>query len=227
MWSYGRHAAALWQVDMHNAAARCAKIVIRCATSFWQVGLSGKWIQFPAYSLRVYQEASEMTKRDKTKPKNKRSTLRQVALLNSVLLGSSTAKAARKIGYSKKWPDQAGHQALQNPKLKAELLEQLGLRDSALIEKHLKPLLSAERVMFFHHKGKVTDKRIVPDNDTRLKGLDMAFKLWGAYAPTDPKREEPTGVQVILVGIPRPGFPNGRPLPEGVNAQLPAPENRS
>jgi hypothetical protein len=129
---------------------------------------------------------------------------RQVALVKNLMDGMTLTEAARRAGYSKKWPGQAGYQALQNLKLKMpDLLERLGLGDVTLIEKHLKPLLSAEMVKFFQYKGKVTDKRIVPDNDTRLKGLDIAFKLRGAYAPTDHKLAEPTGVQVILVDIPR------------------------
>jgi hypothetical protein len=159
-----------------------------------------------------------MAKRDKTNPKKKCTALQQVALLNNLLRGSSITSAARKAGYSKKWPNQAGHQALQNLKLKADLLEGLGLGDTALIDKYLKSLLNAQRVMFFHHKGKVTDKRIVADNDARLKALDMTFKSRGAYAPTDPKLEQPVGVQVILVDIPRPG---GRQLTGPVPAQLP------
>jgi hypothetical protein len=147
-----------------------------------------------------------------------------VALLNSLLLGSSITKAARKTGYSKKWPNQAGHQALQSLKLKAELLEGLGLSHTALIDKYLKPLLNARMVKFFQHKGKVTDKRIVPDNDARLKALDMTFKSMGAYVPTDHKLEEQKGVAVILVDIPRPG---GRTLTAPATVQLPSPETRS
>jgi hypothetical protein len=169
-----------------------------------------------------------MAKRDRTNRENKRPRLREGALLNNLLLGSSITNAARKAGYSKKCPDQAGHQALQNLKLKVpELLERLGFTDIALIEKYLKPLLNARMLKFFRHKGKVTDMRIVPDNDARLKGLDMAFKLSGAYAQTDPKLEQPVGVKVILVDIPRPGRPDGRPLSAPANPQLPSPENRS
>jgi hypothetical protein len=165
-----------------------------------------------------------MAKRDKTIPKKKRPALRQVALLNSVLLGSSITKATRKVGYSKKWPNQAGHQALQNFKLKADLLEGHGLSDTTLIDKYLKSQLNARTVKFFQHKGKVTGMRIVPDNDARLKALDMTFELGGAYPPTDAKLEEQKGVAVILVDIPRPG---GRQLTGPVPAQLPSPETRS
>src|SRR5258708_22995457 len=124
-----------------------------------------------------------MGKRDKTIPKKKRPALRQVALLNSVLLGSSITKATRKVGYSKKWPNQAGHQVLQNLKLKADLLEGHGLSDTTLIDKYLKSQLNARTVKFFQHKGRVTDMRIVPDNDTRAKSLDIAFRLRRAYPP--------------------------------------------
>jgi hypothetical protein len=166
-----------------------------------------------------------MAKRNKTTSEKKRLRLRQVALLNNVLQGSPITRMARKVGYSKKWPNQAGHQALQNLKLKTpELLDRLGLSDNVLMEKHLKPLLNARKVKFFQHKGKVTDKRIVPDNDTRIKGIDIAFKLRGAYPPTDPKLEEQKGVAVILVDIPRPG---GRQLTGPAPAQLPSPETRS
>jgi hypothetical protein len=145
---------------------------------------------------------------------------RQVALVKNLMDGMTLTEAARRAGYSKKWPGQAGYQALQNLKLKTpDLLERLGLGDVTLIEKHLKPLLSADMVKFFQHKGKVTAKRIVPDNDARLKALDVAFKLSAAYPPTDPKLTEPTGVQVILVDIPRPG---GRNLTNpAAPAQLP------
>jgi hypothetical protein len=50
-----------------------------------------------------------------------------------------------------------------------ELLDDVGLTERALIEKHLVPLLSARTTRFFQHGGKVTGKRIVADNDARLK----------------------------------------------------------
>jgi hypothetical protein len=166
-----------------------------------------------------------MGKGTRTNQGSKQLKPRQLALVKNLMDGMTLTEAARKAGYSKKWPGQAGYQALESLKLKMpDLLDRLGLSDVTLIEKHLKPLLSADMVKFFQHKGKVTDKRTVPDNDTRLKGLDIAFKLRGDYAPTDPKREEPTGVQVILVDIPRPG---GRQLTGPAQPQLPSPETRS
>jgi len=90
-------------------------------------------------------------------------------------------------------------QSLQNLKLKVpELLDRLGLSDVALIEKHLKPLLSARTTKFFQDRGKVTGKRLVSDNDARLKALDMAFKLRGSFVQPDPKLAEPTGVKYVI-----------------------------
>ena len=104
-----------------------------------------------------------------------------------------------------------------------ELLDRLGLSDAALIEKHLKPLLSARTTKFFQRGGKVTAMRLVADNDARLKALDMAFKLRGSFAAADPKLPEPMGVKVIIMEVPRP------PRPVGVAAshQLPSPAPRS
>src|SRR5258708_20081177 len=99
-----------------------------------------------------------MAKRNKTTSEKKRLRLRQVALLNIVLQGSPISRMARKVGYSKKWPNQAEHQALQNLNLKMPaLLEQLGLSDNVLVEKHLKRLLNARMVKFFHHNSKFTN----------------------------------------------------------------------
>jgi len=41
-----------------------------------------------------------------------------MALLKNLSMGCSITEAARKAGYSKKWPGQAGFQALQNLKVK-------------------------------------------------------------------------------------------------------------
>jgi hypothetical protein len=104
-----------------------------------------------------------------------------------------------------------------------DLLDRLGLSDVALIEKHLKPLLSAQTTKFFQHRGKVTGKRVVTDNEGRLKALDMAFKLRGSFVQPDPKLAEQAGVKVIVLDMPRPdrsGFVNASPLPA-----LPGPGN--
>jgi hypothetical protein len=133
---------------------------------------------------------------------------RQLALVKNLVIGMTLTEAARRAGYSKKCPGQAGYQVLQNLKLRMpELLDRLELSDVALIEKHLKPLLSAKTIKFFQHEGKITGSRIVADNDARLRALDMAFKLKGSYNAADPKLTEPTGVSVIVIDVPRPQRP--------------------
>jgi hypothetical protein len=147
---------------------------------------------------------------------NKQLMPRQVALVKNLVDGMTITEAARRAGYSKKCPGQSGYQALQNLKMKMpELLDRLGLSDVALIEKHLKPLLSARTTKFFQHGGKVTGKRIVADNDARLRALDMALRLRGSFASADPKLAKPAGVQVIVMDAPRP------PRPVVTKAQTP------
>jgi hypothetical protein len=144
----------------------------------------------------------------KTNRESKRPTPRQLALLKNLSMGCSITDAARKAGYSKKWPGQAGFQALQSLKVKMpELLNGLGLNDAMLIEKHLKPLLRAQTTKFFQHQGKVRDKRVVAANEVRLQALDMAFRLRGSYAPKGAQPAEQRGVTVIVLDVPRPNRP--------------------
>jgi hypothetical protein len=149
---------------------------------------------------------------------------KQVALVKNLVVGMTITEAARRAGYSRKCPGQAGYQALQNLKLKMpELLDRLGLSEAVLIEKHLKPLLRARTMKFFQHGGKVTGKRVVIDNDARLRALDMVFKLRGSFLQADPKLAEPTGVKVIIMDVPRPP----RPVAVAASPQLPSSDPRS
>jgi len=155
---------------------------------------------------------------------NKQLKPRQVALVKNLMDGMTITEAARRAGYSRKCPGQAGYQALQNLKLKMpELLDRLGLSEVVLIEKHLKPLLSARTTKFFQHGGKVTGKRIVSDNEARLRALDIAFKLRGSFVQENPKPTEDTGVKVIIMDAP----PPPRPVASAASPQLPSPDPRS
>ena len=146
-----------------------------------------------------------MARSKRTSPENKRPTRRQLALLKNLSRGCSITDAARKAGYSKKWPGQAGFQALQSLKVKMpELLNGLGLNDAMLIEKHLKSLLRAQTTKFFQHQGKVKDKRVVAANEVRLQALDLVFRLRGSYAPEGAQPAEQRGVTVIVLDVPRP-----------------------
>ena len=85
-----------------------------------------------------------------------------------------------------------------------ELMDDAGLTERVLIEKYLVPLLSAKNIKHFQHKGKVTDKRTVPDHATRLRALETAFELRGSYSSAPQEDPAQTGVKVIVVDIPRP-----------------------
>jgi hypothetical protein len=155
---------------------------------------------------------------------NKQLKPRQVAFVKNLVDGMTITEAARSAGYSKRCPGQAGYQALQNLKLKMpELLDRLGLSEVVLIEKHLKPLLSAQTTKFFQHRGKVTGKRLVTDNEARLRALELAFKLKGSFVQENPKLAEDTGVKVIIMDAPRPP----RPIAAAASTQLSLAETRS
>ena len=147
--------------------------------------------------------------------KQKQLTHREQGFVRNLIKGKSLTQSAIAAGYSDRHPGQSGWQALKNIQLKVpELLNQHGLTDEALIEKHLKPLLNATEVKHFQHNGEVTDSRRVPDNPTRLKALDMAFRLHGSYSPRKMEEAEKKTVQVIVADVPRPQIR----LPEAVSS---------
>jgi hypothetical protein len=132
-------------------------------------------------------------------------THKERALVRNLAEGRNLTQSALAAGYSGKCPGQAGWQAFQNIRRKLpELLDERGLSDEALIEKHLKPLLCATETRLFQHKGKVTDSRRVPAHAIRLNALDMAFRLMGSYAAPANVNTETKSVQVIVLDVPRP-----------------------
>lgn len=122
---------------------------------------------------------------------------------------NSLGQAAIEAGYSDKNPRQTGSQVLKGIQAKmSDILDRHGLTDDVLIDKYLRPLLSANIVRAFAPQGKVIYSKKMADNDTRRQTLDMAFKLKGAYSP---KTEEEarltqhfTGPTVIVLDIARP-----------------------
>ncbi|HXH66387.1 MAG TPA: hypothetical protein VNI81_04250, partial [Candidatus Limnocylindrales bacterium] len=80
-----------------------------------------------------------------------------------------------------------------------------------LIDKHLRPLLKAQRTIFAQKDGKFTDKRTVDALETQIRALDLAFLLHGSYAPRDPKEAAHFGVKVIVNNLGLLRGPNGRP----------------
>ena len=76
-----------------------------------------------------------------------------------------------------------------------ELMDDLGLTEKNLMEKHLLPLLAATTIKHFQYEGKVKQECKIPDNRARLRALDMALHLIGAYSPADQesvRRKGPT-----------------------------------
>jgi len=95
-------------------------------------------------------------------------------------------EAGISAGYSEKSAAQAAWQAMESVKRKMpEILDRAGLTDYALVEKHLKPLLSAEETKFAQKDGIFTDERNVAALGIRATALDMAFNLKGSYAPKE------------------------------------------
>jgi hypothetical protein len=81
----------------------------------------------------------------------------------------------------------------------AELfLEERGITAEFLVKECLKPALIAERTVFFFHQGSLVETREVPAWETRLRALQIALKLMGAYE-TDGKAEAVTKSDVIFL----------------------------
>lgn len=75
------------------------------------------------------------------------------------------------------------YEILQKPKIIAKIqsiAEQIP--DSLLVEKHLE-LLNAEKIVKIFNKGEFQEQEESIDNQSISKGLDMAYKLKGSYAP--------------------------------------------
>jgi len=92
------------------------------------------------------------------------------------------------------------------------LMKRLGLTNEVLIEKYLVPLLSANTTICIREKGKARRVSIL-DYGTRQRALDMAFRLSGAYAPTNPRLAENLDIidmpsrreGIHVIDIPPPG----------------------
>ena len=150
---------------------------------------------------------------------------RQHAFLKAYAKGKTLKQAAIEAGYSKKNADQSGYQALKAIKVRAaDLMDDMGLTDRALIENYLVPLLEAKETKFF----KDGDKRInVAALGIRHAALDTAFKLRGSCAPRNPKEAEQFGIKVVVVDIPRPprNTINVTPPETGGNGKPPSDNN--
>jgi len=146
-------------------------------------------------------------------------TIRQKKLLQELPTSKTITEAAIKAGYGPKNAGQLGSQALQRMRGRVpDLMDRVGLSEEFLIEKHLKPLLSATETKFVREEERVrvgrkievrsvVNKYVLADNAAQLNALDKAFLLHGSYAPRDPKEAAQFGVQVIVNDMPRPHRP--------------------
>jgi hypothetical protein len=160
------------------------------------------------------------------KRKRNYTTARQQALVDNIPTSKTFAEAAIKAGYPAKNVRQSAFQALQGIRGRVpDLMDQLGLSEQVLIDKHLRRHLNAKRIHYFQKDGKVRDSRKTEALEIQSRALDMAFQLHGSYAPRDPKEAAQFGIKVVVVDIPRPpkhhpaidAEPNGNrePLSDG------------
>ena len=132
-------------------------------------------------------------------------TERQKKLVKNIPTSKSHAEAAMKAGYPAKNAAQSAYQALRQMRGRVpDLMDELGISERELIDKHLRRQLNAKKTIFAQKDGEFTDKRTVDALETQTRALDMAFLLHGSYAPRDPKEAAQYGVRIIRVDIPRP-----------------------
>ncbi len=131
-------------------------------------------------------------------------TPKQSRFAKEFMKSQTIAEAALKAGYSPKYPSQSGNQALNAIIRKGpEAMEALGLTLTAVIEKHLIPLLNWNETKFAQFEGKFTDSVTVGDGGVRLGAVDKAFRLLGAYPSEDPVLNAKISVDVIICDMPR------------------------
>jgi phage terminase small subunit len=109
-------------------------------------------------------------------------TIRQRKLIEELPRSKSVTEAARRAGYSAKHAGQAGHLALQRIAEKApELLDDIETSLRELIEKNIKPGLTATKTIRIKYRGKVTTEFVEPDWATQLEMLKLCLRIHGAY----------------------------------------------
>lgn len=159
-------------------------------------------------------------------------TERQKRLVEYIPTSKSHAEAAVKAGYPVKNAAQSAYQALQQMRGRVpDLMDQIGISERELIDKHLRRLIVAKRTVFAQKDGKFTDKRTVDALETQIRALHLAFLLHGSYAPRDPKDAAQFGVKVIVQDLGLLRGANGRPpidiKPGMAVPELPAQTNES
>lgn len=112
--------------------------------------------------------------------KKRKLTQKERALVKALPEAKSQSEAAITAGYSPKNPDQSAYQALESIRKKMpELMDELGLTDTALIQKYLVPGLSASKFDRVKFLGAFGAEREDPDWGNRHHYLQTALKLRG------------------------------------------------
>jgi Terminase small subunit len=152
---------------------------------------------------KKYPRKSEAAKKREAK---KPLTVRQSRFARAFMKSRTLGEAAIKAGYSPKHARKCGHQALQALRNKnvPEIMSELGLSVPVLIDEYLRPLLKATETKFAQDDPKFSDYIDVENLDVRDRALDKAFRLYGAYAPKDPKEAAQFGIKVVIIDVPRP-----------------------
>jgi hypothetical protein len=147
-----------------------------------------------------------MAAKKPSEKKRNKPTPRQMKLVEERAKGKSYSEAAIAAGYSEKNARQSGNQAMQQLRGRVpDLLDRHGLSEEVLIDKYLRPLLTAKETIFFQKDGKVKQQVKVAALGIRHAALRTAFELHGSYAPRDAREAAGFGVKVIKIDIPRPG----------------------
>jgi hypothetical protein len=132
-------------------------------------------------------------------------TERQKKLVENIPTSKSHVEAAKKAGDPAKNAAQSAYQALRQMRGRVpDLMDELGISERELIDKHLRRQLNAKKTIFAQKDGEFTDQRNVEALEIQSKALDMAFLLHGSHAPRDPKEAAQYGVRIIKVDIVRP-----------------------
>lgn len=112
--------------------------------------------------------------------KDAKLTIKQSRLLKALPTSKTVAEAGEKAGFSCR---QSAHESFQAIAEKApEVLERLGLTYEHVLDKCLRPLLTANETKFFQNQGIVMQREEVEALDIRLRAIDTWAKLAGAYS---------------------------------------------
>jgi hypothetical protein len=140
-----------------------------------------------------------MAAKKPSEKKRNKPTPRQTKLVEERAKDKSYSEAAIAAGYSGKTARQSGYQAMQQLRGRVpDLLDRHGLSEDVLIDKYLRPLLTAKETIFFQKDGKVKQQVNVAALGIRLSALRTAFELHGGYAPKDPKEAAQYGVTMRI-----------------------------